>query len=101
MKYIVTTLVALTLSTGAALAQDMSSHSAQEHAAHQAEATASQHTDHGEVSRIGDPWPLETCIVSGEKLGEMGDPIIKLYEGREFRFCCKGCVGKFEKEPEK
>lgn len=101
MKYIVTTLIALTLATGAAFAQDAGDHSAHDHATHQAETAASQPTVQGEVSRIGDPWPLDSCIVSGEKLGEMGEPIIKLHEGREFRFCCKGCVGKFEKDPAK
>jgi hypothetical protein len=42
------------------------------------------------------PYPLDSCIVSGEKLGSMGDPIVKVYDGREVRFCCSGCVKKFE-----
>lgn len=41
-------------------------------------------------------YPLSTCPVSGEELGSMGDPIVKKYDGREIRFCCGGCVGKFE-----
>jgi YHS domain-containing protein len=49
--------------------------------------------------RIGDPWPLDTCVVSGEKLGSMGDPVIRLHEGREVRFCCSGCVSMFESDP--
>lgn len=49
--------------------------------------------------RVGDPWPLDTCIVSGGKLGSMGDPIIRIHEGREVRFCCEGCVPKFEADP--
>lgn len=49
----------------------------------------------------GDPYPLETCPVSGEKLGSMGDPIILTDEGREVRLCCKGCVRSFERDPEK
>lgn len=44
----------------------------------------------------GDPYTLETCPVSGEKLGSMGAPVVKAYDGREVRFCCNGCVGKFE-----
>jgi hypothetical protein len=44
----------------------------------------------------GDPYPLAVCPVSGEKLGSMGDPIVKKYDGREVRFCCGGCVGRFE-----
>jgi YHS domain-containing protein len=44
-------------------------------------------------------YPLDTCIVSGSKLGAMGDPVIYKYEGREIRFCCSGCISKFEKDP--
>ena len=42
-------------------------------------------------------YPLDKCIVSGETLGEMGKVIIKEYDGREVRFCCKMCVSDFEK----
>ena len=42
------------------------------------------------------PYPLDSCIVSGEKLGGMGEPVVKVYDGREVRFCCSGCVKKFE-----
>ncbi|MHC4447481.1 MAG: hypothetical protein ACYSXF_06845, partial [Planctomycetota bacterium] len=44
----------------------------------------------------GDVYTLATCPVSGEKLGTMGDPVVREYEGREVRFCCSGCIGKFE-----
>lgn len=44
-------------------------------------------------------YPLETCVVSGEKLGGMGDPIDIVYGNRLVRFCCKGCIGKFKKDP--
>ena len=44
----------------------------------------------------GDPYPLGTCPVTGEKLGAMGSPIVKVYDGREIRFCCGGCPAKFE-----
>lgn len=47
--------------------------------------------------RIGDAYTLGTCPISGEELGGMGDPIVKVYHGREVRFCCKMCIGKFEK----
>ncbi|OGL44034.1 MAG: hypothetical protein A2161_16015 [Candidatus Schekmanbacteria bacterium RBG_13_48_7] len=45
-------------------------------------------------------YPLDYCIVSGEKLGVMGDLIVYNYEGREIRFCCKDCVKSFEAKPE-
>lgn len=46
--------------------------------------------------RVGDPYPLETCPVTGMKLGSMGKPVVKIYDGREIRFCCGGCPEKFE-----
>ena len=49
----------------------------------------------------GDAWPLNTCVVSGGELGSMGDPIVFNHEGREVRFCCKGCISKFKKDPAK
>lgn len=47
------------------------------------------------------PYPLDTCLVSGEKIGSMGDPIIIHHEGREIKFCCDSCVPKFKKDPAK
>jgi len=47
------------------------------------------------------PYPLKTCVVSGEKLGEMGEPFIYKYKDREIKFCCSGCVKDFNKEPAK
>lgn len=51
-------------------------------------------------------YPLTTCVVSGEALGEMGAPVDYVYkeEGKPDRlvkFCCKMCVGKFKKDPAK
>ena len=46
-------------------------------------------------------YPIDYCIVSGEKLGEMGDPVKYDYKGRTVLFCCKGCIKKFEAEPAK
>jgi len=47
------------------------------------------------------PYPIDTCSVSGEKLGEMGKPFVTEYKGREIKFCCKSCVKDFNKDPEK
>ena len=47
------------------------------------------------------PYTLKTCIISGDKLGEMGDPYVYAYKGREIKFCCKGCLKDFNKDPEK
>ncbi len=45
------------------------------------------------------PYPLDTCLVSGEKLGEMGKPISFEYKGQEIKICCKACRKKFDKDP--
>ena len=45
-----------------------------------------------------DPYTLDSCPVSGKKLGSMGDPVVKVISGREVRFCCAGCVSTFKKD---
>ena len=47
------------------------------------------------------PYPLKTCLVSDEKLGEMGDAYVFTYEGREIKLCCKSCLKDFKKDPAK
>lgn len=45
-------------------------------------------------------YPLKTCLVSDEALGgEMGDPIDRLHGTRLVRFCCDGCLPKFDADP--
>lgn len=57
---------------------------------------------HGAAASTGaKAYPLKTCIVSDEKLGSMGDPIVEVYNGQEIKFCCKSCVADFKKEPQK
>jgi hypothetical protein len=51
-------------------------------------------------------YPLESCPVSGDKLGTMGKPRDYVYRvdgqpDRLVRFCCGGCLEDFEKEPAK
>ncbi len=36
-------------------------------------------------------YPLETCIVTDEALGSMGDPLDYLWGTRLYRLCCGGC----------
>ena len=53
-------------------------------------------------ARVGYAWPLSTCIVSGEPLGDK--PVVKVLEdakdpsvnGREVRFCCEKCAATFD-----
>jgi hypothetical protein len=46
-------------------------------------------------------YPVETCVVSGEKLGGMGEPVDYVVGNRLVRFCCGGCTGAFFKDPAK
>jgi len=47
------------------------------------------------------PYPLKTCLVSGDDLDEMDDRVSLVHEGQVFEFCCKPCVKKFNKNPGK
>lgn len=48
------------------------------------------------------PYPLDTCVVSGDTLGgDMGPPIEFVYQGQEVKFCCPDCKPKFIKNPDK
>jgi hypothetical protein len=62
----------------------------------------------GVASTKPKPYPLSTCIVSGEKLGEdMGEPVVFVYRDKEkgidqeVKFCCSSCKPKFLKDPDK
>ena len=46
-------------------------------------------------------YPVDYCVVSGEKLGEMGEPYVLQHEGREIQLCCKKCAKKFLNDPAK
>lgn len=45
----------------------------------------------------GDPYPLGKCALSGRSLGD--SPVLLVHEGREIKFCCNNCKGKFEGDP--
>ena len=47
------------------------------------------------------PYTRDTCLVTGNKLGSMGDPVTIVHEGQQVIFCCKPCVGKFKANPQK
>lgn len=48
------------------------------------------------------PYPLKTCVVSGEKFGgDMGEPYVFTHEGREIKLCCKSCLKDFNKDTAK
>jgi len=47
------------------------------------------------------PYTLKTCVVSDEKLGEMGEAYSFVYQGQEIKLCCKSCKKDFDKAPQK
>jgi YHS domain-containing protein len=47
------------------------------------------------------PDLLTTCPVSDNKLGEMGKPVVFVYQGQEIKLCCGGCKSAFDKDPAK
>lgn len=49
------------------------------------------------------PYPLKTCVVSGEEINDKGDmkPHVFTYEGREIKLCCEGCLKDFKKDSAK
>lgn len=61
----------------------------------EAEAPATEETSAAKT------YPLDVCLVSGEKLGSMGEPVSIVHEGQEIKFCCDSCLPKFKKDPEK
>ena len=44
------------------------------------------------------PYPMDTCVVSGEKLGSMGEDYVLTEAGQEVRLCCKSCLKDFNKD---
>jgi YHS domain-containing protein len=47
------------------------------------------------------PTSITTCMVSDEKLGEMGKPYVFVHEGQEVKLCCKKCMKSFNEDPQK
>lgn len=43
----------------------------------------------------------KACPVSGEELGEHGEPSVIHYKGRTVKFCCPACEKPFKAEPDK
>jgi type II secretory ATPase GspE/PulE/Tfp pilus assembly ATPase PilB-like protein len=46
-------------------------------------------------------YPLDVCVVSGEELGSMGDPVEVVAGVELVRLCCKGCKKSLMKDPRK
>ena len=55
--------------------------------------------DEAVIAQQKDAYPIDTCPISGQKLGSMGDPVDIVVANRLVRFCCSGCIGAFYKAP--
>lgn len=55
--------------------------------------------DSASAAPAAKPYPLNTCIVSGDQLGAMGDTVVIVRQGQEIKLCCKGCVKDVDKDP--
>ena len=47
------------------------------------------------------PYPLNTCLVCGMKLGEMGKPYVFVYKGQEIKVCNESEKKDIDKDPDK
>lgn len=49
------------------------------------------------------PYPLKTCVVSGEEINDKGDmkSHVFVHEGQEIKLCCKSCLKDFKKDTAK
>jgi len=51
---------------------------------------------------FADDYPLKTCIVTGDVLGGDLGPAVEIHHnGQLIKLCCKSCVAKFNRDPEK
>jgi YHS domain-containing protein len=62
---------------------------------------ADTNTPGSSTNAVVKPYPLDYCLVSGDKLGGMGKPIVTVYKGQEIKFCCASCPADFNKDPAK
>jgi hypothetical protein len=51
------------------------------------------------AAAVGGAYPLKTCVVSGEDLGDK--PYVFTHNGQTVKLCCKDCLAKFDAEPDK
>ncbi len=53
------------------------------------------------IEQQRDTYPTDRCVVMDTALGSMGDPVEYVHGNRLVRFCCAGCAGMFEADPDK
>jgi YHS domain-containing protein len=47
------------------------------------------------------PYPLKTCLVTGDKFDPIDEIVTTTYKGQEIKLCCRDCLKKFKRDPEK
>lgn len=47
------------------------------------------------------PYPLAVCIVTGDRLGDEGPPIVLVHQRQEIKLCCEPCIAEFKSDPAK
>lgn len=59
--------------------------------------------DANQTSSLEADYPLDFCVVSGNDFGEDPNmiPYVHLHNGTPIKFCCKPCLPRFEKDPER
>ena len=45
-------------------------------------------------------YPLDVCVITNQPLDSMGGEVSMTHEGTEVKFCCRGCIGAFRRNPE-
>ena len=65
--------------------------------------TSTAFADPGHADKKAKPYPLKTCVVSGEEIDDKGSmkPHSFVHEGQEVKLCCKSCLKDFNKDPRK
>ena len=59
--------------------------------------------DANQTSSATTPYPLNFCLVSGNDFDNDPEmtPHVYVHEGTTIKFCCKPCLPKFKKDPDK
>lgn len=84
-----------------ALAACASAHENHDHGKDAAKAEGGAAAAESTTEFTGDAYPLDHCVVTGDKLDAMGTPVTLVHEGRQVQFCCDTCVVEFQNDPAK
>jgi YHS domain-containing protein len=55
----------------------------------------------GTANSAGKPYPIDYCLICGDKVVGTNPVVVINYQGQELRFCCKHCVKTFKQDPAK